>query len=390
MKKSGIVLISLLLAGSCIERINIPVPGSPSHILVIDGFITDQPGPYTVKLSSSMDIDDAAPLGYPVTVKKVTLFDNAGHSEVLQQSDRGIYQTLPNGMRGVVGREYFIRVETNDGKVIESLPDRMNPVGTVDSVYYEFESRQPEAAPTENGYRIFINAHDSQEGEHYLRWKFIGTYVVQTQPQYKLCEVSPCLALYCPLKCSGYSYVNGVLHEGYAFNPVTKKVEYVIGLSCTCCRCWISPREDKPRVNNGQISANGVYHKVEVGYVPVNYYTFFEKYRVEIQQMSLSRAAFDYWKAIQQQKESVGNLFQPVTGKIPTNLYETGKTMEVQGIFYASAITKKQIYLDKNTNRLDLRVPVDCFAREGPMGENCLLGFPGSYATNLRPADWID
>jgi hypothetical protein len=176
--------------------------------------------------------------------------------------------------------------------------------------------------------------------------------------------------------------------EGYALNPKTGENEYVIGLKCSCCRCWVTPREDIPKVNDAQISKNGMYNKVEVGYVPVNYYTFYEKYRVEVQQMSLSRNAFDYWKAVSAQKLSSGSLFQPITGKIPTNLSDTGHTMEVEGIFFATAITKKQIYLDKNTHRVDIHVPVDCLGREGPMGESCLLGFQGSYSTNQQPADW--
>ncbi len=43
--------------------------------------------------------------------------------------------------------------------------------------------------------------------------------------------------------CSGYALVNGELKEGYAINPVTNEPEYVIGLKCTCCRCWVTPPE---------------------------------------------------------------------------------------------------------------------------------------------------
>jgi hypothetical protein len=127
-----------------------------------------------------------------------------------------------------------------------------------------------------------------------------------------------------------------------------------------------------------------------VGYVPVNYYTFYEKYRVQILQMSLSKNAFEYWKAVRAQKDGINNLFQPASGKIPTNLFESSGTLTVVGLFSASAIHKRQIFFDRYTpDKVDLsRIPIDCLGREGPMGESCLNAFQGSSATTEKPADW--
>ena len=392
MKNSLVLFVGLLLIDSCVDRIDIPINEDYTKDLVVDGLITDEPGPYTVKISQAIRIDASLPSGLPVSVKTVTMFDDAGNSEVLEQKNRGLYQTKVNGMRGAIGRTYYIRIETNDGYTIESLPDKMYPVGAVDSIYYEFESRQPEEAPTEYAYRIFIDAHSTAGNDNYLRWKFVGTYVVETLPQYKYCLADACNGAYCPLDCSGYAYVNGELKKGYAYNPKTQKVEFVIGRECTCCRCWVTTPEDTPRVNNGEVSREGKFNKVYMGHVPVNYYTFFEKYRVEIIQMSLSRAAFDYWRSVKSQKEAVGSLFQPITGKIPSNLLEKTGSLAVQGIFSASAITKKQIYLDKNTHRAEIYVPKDCKRppREGAVGEDCLFAFPGQITTRQKPLDWKD
>ena len=106
--------------------------------------------------------------------------------------------------------------------------------------------------------------------------------------------------------------------------------------------------------------------------------------------MSLSRAAFDYWRSVKSQKEAVGSLFQPITGKIPSNFSDKSSSLRVQGIFYTSAVTKKQIYLDRNTHRAEVYVPKDCHVppREGAMGEDCLLAFPGSITTRQKPEDW--
>jgi len=385
-------LVLWLTFDACIDRIDFAIPESTLGFVVVDGLITTDPGPYTVKLNSVIRSDDTRPLGVPLFANKVTIFDDAGNSEVLQQVNDGEYQTSPSGIRGQTGRSYFVRVEMPDGNIFESEPDKMGVVGTVDSVFWNFEEVSRPDAPSDYLYRIFMNATVAPEVKGYYRWKLNGTYVVRTEPKYTHCPFAPCS--WCPDPCSGAAMVDGVPQEGYAINTITKKPEYVIGLACTCCRCWVTAAENKPRVTNTTLSANGKFLNVEVGAVPVNFYTFWEKYRVEVQQMSLSETAFNYWYAVQAQKEGVGSLFQPVSGRIPSNLHEINNRKPVFGIFHASAIARRQIYLDKNTHRIPaIRVPEDdCNGalRAGPIGKDCRIAFPGQHSTTTRPADWVD
>jgi hypothetical protein len=387
-----------LVIDGCIDRINFSTPPVPLTEIVIEGAITNAPGPYTVKLSNVIKSDATLPLGVPVNANRVFLADDAGTTEELTLVSAGVYQSSPSGIRGTIGRSYHVRVEMDNGNIFESVPDKMTPVGRIDSLYYEWEEivRSDKA---DYGYRIYVDSH-TVPGEEYLRWKFVGTYVVETLPQYSLCQSGACRpdgggetpGNYCPLPCSGYMWVDGQLKMGYRLNPRTQEPEYVQGLECTCCRCWVTPREDKPKVNDGALSASGKFNKVEVGYVPINYYTFFERYRVEVYQMSLSRNSYEYWRAIQKQKEGIGSLFQPVGGRIPTNIFEVHGASSVQGIFYAAAVHKREVYLDKNTHKTFIETPEDCVnpPRKGAAGVSCLLGFPGSESTTVRPVDWKD
>jgi len=397
MYRFFLFLLLWLAIDGCIDRIDIATPDVSLTEIVIDGVITNEPGPYTVKITNVIKSDATLPLGVPVNAKRVFISDDVGNTEELGFSSPGVYTSSPTGIRGTIGRSYHVRVEMDNGDIFESTPDKMNPVGRIDSLYYEWESIIRNG-PTDYGYRIFVDSH-TLPGEGYMRWKFVGTYVVETLPQYAICY-GGCRAggggetpeNYCPLACSGYMWVDGELKEGYRLNPRTQEPEFVPGLECTCCRCWVSPREDKPKVNDGSLSKDGQFNKLEVGYVPINYYTFFEKYRVEVYQMSLSRNAFEYWRAIQKQKEGIGSLFQPVGGKIPTNVGEVNRRSSVQGIFYAAAIDKRTIYLDKNTHKTPIAFPEDCVnpPRKGAAGVSCLLGFPGSTSTTVRPVDWVD
>jgi hypothetical protein len=189
MGRVVLFLVLWLVIDACIDRIDLIVPASTLGEIVVDGLITSDPGPYTVKLNTVIRTDDTHPLGVPLTASKVTIADDAGNSEELEQIHDGEYQTKPNGIRGVPGRSYHVRVEMRDGHVFESKPDKLGTVGTVDSIYWAFETVTHSNAPPEYRYRIFMNASAATGQDKYYRWKLNGTYVVRTEPKYTLCLI---------------------------------------------------------------------------------------------------------------------------------------------------------------------------------------------------------
>ena len=97
------MLIALV---SCEKVIDIDLSGAEPKI-VIDGTITDQPGPYTVKISKTGDY--FKPSTFPaVTGASVTISDDTGNSETLTEVADGIYQT--SSIQGISGRTYTLKV----------------------------------------------------------------------------------------------------------------------------------------------------------------------------------------------------------------------------------------------------------------------------------------
>ncbi len=361
MKRSALFLLSLTLFNSCLDRINIDIPNTTLPI-VIDGLITDEPGPYTIQITRAAQLEENLNFKKFISAKSVTIFDNEGNSEQLSETEIGVYQTDPNGMRGVVGREYFIRIETRDGKIYESVPDKMNPVGKVDDLYYEFETFQPIADPTQYGFRIYADAQSVANGNNLFRWKFSGIFEIDTWPE-----------------------LHTVGLDGNPCVPDPRGCIDALDGSCTCCRCWVHVPEKLPRVSDNQFVSNGVFKKIEVGYVPIEYFPFLIKYRLEVKQMSLSRMAFEYWKTVQSQKEGTSSLFQPPTGKTRSNLFEKNGSSEVQGIFYAAAVQKKQTYITNSDLPIDIEVATwNC--EVGRIAEDCTRAYP--LSTGEKPIDW--
>ena len=369
-----ILCFGLLLIGSCIDRIEIKIPDSYTSQLVVDGVITDEPGPYTIQLSWATKIEKSLVLDRKVvTEAKVSILDDIGTSEILSEKQPGIYQTKVGGIQGVIGRSYSIKIETKEGKIYESIPDRMNPVGELDSLYYEFESYIPLNDQERYGFRFFIDASSAEDTVNLVRWTFTATFEVDADPKLHVLDSKSCRPD--PRPCSGFVYV--LFDGGYL-----KKVS-----DCTCCTCWVTRYENKPHVSDNQFVTNGKSKKIEVGFIPLEYFPFLKgKYRAQVRQMSLSRQAFNYWQLILSQKDGAASLFQPPTGKLKSNIFEKNGGDQVLGLFYASAIKTKRLYLSHKDVKVKLsRVPFwDC--EVGKIAESCILAFENS--SNIPPADW--
>lgn len=113
----GLVLIGLMLA--CVDRINIPVTNNANGGLVIDGHISDKPGPYRIEIYSAHDLEDKLNRA-PLSVKRLGILDNLGNTINVSEVDPGVYES-DSTVRGVVGRVYKLRIELVDGKIYESF-----------------------------------------------------------------------------------------------------------------------------------------------------------------------------------------------------------------------------------------------------------------------------
>lgn len=102
-------LMLALVVCSCQKVINIDL-NSASPKIVIDANISDQPGPYIVTLSQTINFsqDNLFP---PVTGAHVVITDNVGNTDVLKEVLPGKYQT--STLQGTPGRTYTLSVTAN-------------------------------------------------------------------------------------------------------------------------------------------------------------------------------------------------------------------------------------------------------------------------------------
>ena len=126
----NLVIILVLLSGfySCQKVINVDL-NSSSPKLVIDAAVSDQPGPYIITLSQTVNFsqDNTFP---PVTGAKIVIRDNAGTIDSLTEIHPGTYRT--SIIQGVPGRTYTLTV--NVSGTIYSAISTMPPPVNIDTL----------------------------------------------------------------------------------------------------------------------------------------------------------------------------------------------------------------------------------------------------------------
>lgn len=131
MKKIFFPLLAIALLASCQQVIDVEL-NSKDAAIVIEANITDEPGPYTVLISKSVNFSD--PNTFPgVSGAFVVMSDNAGNIDTLVETSAGVYVAAT--IQGVPGRTYTIRV-TADGKTYTAQSSMPNAI-TLDSLVVE-------------------------------------------------------------------------------------------------------------------------------------------------------------------------------------------------------------------------------------------------------------
>lgn len=106
MKNIFLIILSLFLVTSCEKEIDLDLDDQSGKI-VVEGNVTDQAGPYYVKITKSVAFTEGNQ--YPaIENAQVVLSDNTGQTETLSYVGNGTYQT--STFVGQPGRTYTLKI----------------------------------------------------------------------------------------------------------------------------------------------------------------------------------------------------------------------------------------------------------------------------------------
>jgi len=322
--------------------------------LTVDGLVTDQPGPYSIKLTystsytagsekSEVTVDDAL----------VYIIDDAGNEEILAYTRGGTYATSPSGLKGEVGRQYSLRVELANGKVYESAPERLNAVSKIDTIYSEY--RRLETRFLRGQFDVFLETSDPGLEKNYYMWKW--THHARLD--------------YCN------TYAVTIFRNTYWYASYCCQECYLVEKCNGCVNIGTDELTDGRRITR----------------VPLLTFPYDTRlpYFVIAEQYSLTEAAFEFWKSVRQLNSNSGGVFDKPPLTVKGNIYNVEDAEEqVLGFFGASAVQTKSVYFRRNS--------VADHPFPGPIQDYIIDTFYGcfrcdeipNFRTFVKPQGWDD
>jgi Domain of unknown function (DUF4249) len=354
--------VLFLVVMACVDPLNIRVTNM-SRRLVVDGLITDRPGPYQVKLyyANQLSTSSLRPFD-PVTLAQVSIYDDLNNKYNLTETAPGIYETNADELTGKTGSGYYLSIKTKEGMEYQSELQYIMLPGEINNLYFEFKER--EQKEFDDVLKVYIDAKGVLEEDNLFRWRWTTIHKVMANPELQTIS-TPGGERPAPEPCSGYVYRNGRLNQ--------------VG-ECTCCFCWSYNYSDNAYVSQNDFVSENQFNKQFLGSIPVTTRHFYDRYYIEVEQLSLSEDAYDFWNLVQKQQTGSTNLFQPNAIKIRGNVRNISNAEEeVLGFFGVSGVAVKSLYIQQS------EVPIE-LPELGPVQYSCLEYFQN--ATTEKPFFW--
>jgi len=339
-------IITILMLTTCVTPVEVEIE-EVEFLLVVEGFITTEPKSHLLQLAQTAKYGRVAVGSQnPVTRAFVAIRNDEGDLHILTEVTKGIYATSPN-FAAEVGKSYSLLIETNTGKTYTSFPQKVLPVTEANKVFTGFKSR-PSSNPflSQSGLDIFVEFNDPVDQKNFYLWKLSGIYRVDSRPD-----------LY---EAPGEGRVPGV--------PTPKD----------CCNlCFVS--EVSPQnfiLSDAFFNGQNFTHKV--AFLEDNGRRFMARYYMELEQLSITKEAFQHFTLVNNQLSINGSIFDPPPATIRGNMINTqDPTEETIGYFGAYDTRKFSMFLDLNTLEFRQRTII--------LNDDCLV-LP--FSTVIPPDFW--
>jgi len=341
----------IVVLGACIDNFDPELTGDKASI-VFEGTLTNQPAPHIFQLSFSAGYNSKESVfDRFVNAAKVWVTDEANKRTDLIDLNRGQFAT-PDGFRGQIGKSYQLHIRLSDGVEYESSPEMMRPAPPIDKVYTEFKPITTPKAQYRGMFNVYLDVKDPNTEGDFYRWNW---------KHYEKASY-----------CEFWTQPNTV--------PPARWFK-------KCCEdCWnITPCLGCVNVASDNLVNGRTLAKQNVGQIPYDDTT---PYYLLIDQMSLSRDAYNFWRSVDAQANNSGGIFDTAPAPIRGNIRNIKDAEDlVLGYFQVSAVTQKAVYIQRDNITVK---PFSSGLGNFPFWPECIPCKEGPYRTGIRPLDWRD
>lgn len=364
-----IIILVLCVCSSCRQIYDPDVKPDQSG-LVVAGLMTDQPGPYYVKLSKALPYDSSG-LNPPVRSAKVTIMDDCGGSYKLEETETGTYASNPSDLIGVPGRSYTLHIETSDGNIYESASQLLLPNNYNANTYGEFTTRDilvedfygQVSKLTIQGIDLLVDIKNTTDT--IVRFRFQPA--VTTEYSYSI-TITPMLTyiFYCWANTALNDLVN-ITDEKYQIssNDILKHSICFIPTVYTYSATYRDSVSKKDSILNAPI-VNRV---------------------IKVNRYCLNNESYQFYKNVNSLLAAQGKIFDPIASQFNGNIACKNNPQKIAlGFFEASSVTISY-YASRPGQKIIKNVP--SFNLPSPFG--CVGGISSEdpLASNKPPDFWI-
>ncbi|HET6226387.1 MAG TPA: DUF4249 domain-containing protein [Bacteroidia bacterium] len=313
---SAIFLIAIISLTGCVKSF-VPDIDKYDNLLVIDGGVTDGPGPYVIRLSKSGAVKERSKL-QPYPNCKVQIKDNVGNTYDLTETQAGVYQSDSAIFRGIPGRGYQLFISTADGEHVESTMDELKAALKIESIEARVEHlNDPSLFFGRDGYQFYVNTAEMDSKDNYLLWRLQCTYKFRTD-----------------FAIASYINKNGVYvipDNGDTLRNCFRTVDILKILL----------------LNTTDLNTTAIKHHAL--YFEDNYSKALTiRYSLKVIQYKMNEATFKYWSELQKFTDSGGDLYSAQPYQVTNNLKNiTLPDRPVLGYFMVAGVSEKRIFLNK-------------------------------------------
>lgn len=310
--KTITTLIAVFMLCTCIDPYA-PKLKDYDSLLVVDGLITDANTSYTVKLSRTIQNQNASP--EVVSDATVSITDDAGSNHNLNDKGNGIYKTDSLEFNGMTGRTYVLHIVTHEGYEYESDQCMMQPVPDIDSLYYDRDQQLvSNGTQSQEGISIYL---DSKEGDNnqYYRWAFEETWEFGVPDPKK-----------------------------YNFDMADSSITSVADIKEYC---WKSDKSNDILIYSNYSGQAGPVKKQPIFFIVTDKSDrLMIEYSILVRQYSISKSEYDFWDNLKKVNETGSDIFASQPFPVISNIHSINNQGEkVLGYFQVSAVKQKRIFI---------------------------------------------
>lgn len=323
----SIANIIMLLSG-CVDKYWPESEFKYDRMIVVEGMITNTPGPYTVYLSVSAALDK--PEFIPLSGYSVIISDDQGNMELLTQIEPGVYMTSADGIQGVIGRSYKLGIFSYaDNKIYESAYELLRKPVEIEDVHGEIEFHtDSDYEYNLSGYQFYVDTKTAEQDTNYLLWQMDYTY------QYEA------------------NYLARYVYDNYQMETMHP--------SDSLLTCWKTGKRKEIITNKTENLSEPTFKKIPLCYITTETKELSIRYSLLVKQHTISYEAYRFWNQLEEFKEDTYWLYAKQPYPIKGNLECTSDGDEIiLGYFMVAGVDEKRVFVDRPLG-VDWHYKTDC------------------------------